>query len=238
LRFEPRSTGEAIAAAAMVLAAGGVGVLALGALSAAIGLWRGRQFGHSGMQSFSVIGKTRVFDLVAPGPALLVTGVWRSRLLISQAARQLLTKGEMEVAIRHELSHVSRSDNLKKLAFRLCRFPFLGDLERKWLEATELAADDAAVTDAAAAVDLAAAVLKMAANAYKLRVPDLTMSLSGDDDSALRARVERLLAWTPRPRKTRSLPAILGFAAAVLAIAISYPYVLVRTHELTELLFR
>src|SRR5205085_9900657 len=101
------------------------------------------------------------------------------------------------VAIRHELAHIAQRDNLKKLALRFACFPFFAGLERAWMHAAELASDEAAATDALAAADLASALLKVAA-APAARVPELAMSLVPDPDAALRARVERLLAWQPR----------------------------------------
>ena len=63
--------------------------------------------------------------------------------------------------MNHEIAHVRRRDNLKKLLLRFVAFPRMAGLEAAWIEATEMAADDAAVLNASEALDLAAALLKL-----------------------------------------------------------------------------
>jgi Zn-dependent protease with chaperone function len=67
----------------------------------------------------------------------------------------------LQTALNHEVAHVSRRDNLKKLLLRFVAFPGMSGLETAWLEATEMAADDAAVSTAGDALDLAAALIKL-----------------------------------------------------------------------------
>jgi len=94
-------------------------------------------------------------------PAMTAAGIVRPRVLMSGVAEFLLTANELQTALNHEVAHVRRRDNLKKLLLRFVAFPGMAALEAAWLEATEMAADDAAVSNAGEALDLAAALIKL-----------------------------------------------------------------------------
>ena len=70
-----------------------------------------------------------------------------------------------------------RRDNLKKLLLRFVAFPGMAGLEAAWLEATEMAADDAAVSNAGEALDLAAALIKLSRLGPVEAPVDLTAAL-------------------------------------------------------------
>jgi beta-lactamase regulating signal transducer with metallopeptidase domain len=170
---------------------------------------------------------------------ILVAGIFRPTLLISTRASELLNEREMQVAIRHELAHVRFRDNLRRLVLGFCGFPLLAGLERKWMQAAELAADDSAATDEASALDLASTLLKMANRSCAAPNPEVAMSLLSEGDNALQARVERLLAWHPAAK--RGSHRFLFAAAAVSGIvllAMNYGSLLGHVHELTELFVR
>jgi hypothetical protein len=136
---------------------------------------------------------------------------------------------------------VRRRDNMKKLLLRFVAFPGMAGLEAAWLEATEMAADDAAVSKAAEALDLAAALIKLS------RLPvappvDLTAALVHASASIMHARVERLIDWRDEHLVSSarfSLWYRLGAAcAAVALLAVGYSQLLVRVHTATEWLVR
>jgi beta-lactamase regulating signal transducer with metallopeptidase domain len=241
LDLEPRTTEETIGAVGVLLACAGMFVIAAGIFSAGWAVWRTQRFVSScaPRREINVEGPAVAVEIAAPTPVLLVAGAWRPKLLISEGARELLDNREMEMATRHEMAHVHRSDNLKKLALRLCGFPCLKDLERSWIEASEIAADDAAVTDQAAALDLASALLKIASSRNPARVPELAMSLAAARDRALRARVKRLLEWQqPAERRPRWMLRIALVAIPLLLAAVAYGPLLGYAHEFTELIIR
>src|SRR5947209_20522386 len=92
---------------------------------------------------------------------MTAVGIIRPRVLLSDTAEALLLPDELRSALRHEAAHIRRRDNLKKLLFRLAAFPGMSQLEAAWLEATELASDEAAVSNLSEALDLAAALIKL-----------------------------------------------------------------------------
>jgi beta-lactamase regulating signal transducer with metallopeptidase domain len=145
----------------------------------------------------------------------------------------------MQAAIRHELAHASRHDNFKKLAFQVSRFPFLSGLERSWMQAAELAADDAAVIDESSAVDLASALLKVASRTPAREMPELATSLVPHTEQELRTRIERLISWEHRPASaSRRRLWVLFILTGLGALAVSYGPLLRQVHELSELLIR
>jgi hypothetical protein len=137
---------------------------------------------------------------------------------------------------------VHRRDNLRKLVLRLVAFPGMSALESAWREATEMAADDAAVSNASEALDLAAAVIKLSRLASLETPAALTTALVHSSASSLNARVERLIAWTEPGQDTAPQYSVryLLFAATagVITLAVTYSELLVRVHTATEWLVR
>ena len=180
-------------------------------------------------------------------PAMTVAGIVRPRVLLSQAAEAVMTAAELQMALNHEVAHVRRRDNLKKLMLRCVAFPGMAGLEAAWLEATEMAADDAAVSNASEALDLASALIKLS----RLKPAewgsvdpaiDLTAALVHGSASVISARVERLIAWSGHRHaspKTFSPWYGVGAAAATIAVfAVTYSELLVQVHTATEWLVR
>jgi hypothetical protein len=242
LGLEPYQAEETVGRLGLGLAFGGIIVVGFGAISALLALWKARRFLASCPQT-----RTRqldhsgasVVEIATANPMLLVAGIYRPKLLISEQAVRLLHPCEMQAAIRHELAHVSSHDNFKKLAFQVSRFPFLSGLEQSWMQAAELAADDAAVTDESSAVDLASALLKVASRTCAREMPELATSLLPNTEQALRTRIERLITWQHRPASAprRQLWALF-ILTALGTLAVSYGPLLRQVHELSELLIR
>ena len=175
-------------------------------------------------------------------PALTAAGIVRPRVLLSSAAEFVLNPNELQTALNHEVAHVRRRDNLKKLLLRFVAFPGMSELETAWLEATEMAADDAAVSSAGDALDLAAALIKLSRLGPVEAPVDLTAALVHSPASAMNARVERLIQWCEDrrvPPQTHSAWYGVGAAMATVAVfAVTYSQLLVRVHSATEWLVR
>ena len=137
-------------------------------------------------------------------PALTAAGILRPKILLSGSAEFLLNGNELRTALNHELAHIRRRDNFKKLLLRFVAFPGMRGLETAWLEASEMAADDAAVSSTADALDLAAALLKLSRLKADEPSPDLTAALVHGHAAIINARVERLISW-PRGPKGRGI---------------------------------
>jgi Zn-dependent protease with chaperone function len=175
-------------------------------------------------------------------PAMAAAGIVRPKVLMSGAAESLLTANELQTALNHELAHVSRRDNLKKLLLRFVTFPGMSGLEAAWLEATEMAADDAAVSNAGEALDLAAALIKLSRLGPVEPLGDLTAALVHSPASVMNARIERLIAWSDdRPTLPPRFSPWYGLGAALATVAVfavSYSQLLVQVHTATEWLVR
>ncbi|MGP0017913.1 MAG: M56 family metallopeptidase [Candidatus Sulfotelmatobacter sp.] len=179
-------------------------------------------------------------------PTMTAAGIVRPRVLLSAAAESALTANELRAALNHEVAHVRRRDNLKKLLLRLVVFPGMARLEAAWLEATEMAADDAAVSNAGEALDLAAALIKLSrlipAEFGRVDPAILITALLHSPAAVVNARVERLIAWSDERLESpqRFSPWYgLGAATATVAVfAVTYSQLLVHVHTATEWLVR
>jgi beta-lactamase regulating signal transducer with metallopeptidase domain len=170
-------------------------------------------------------------------PPLILVGITRPRIMISDAAAMLLSDGELQAAIRHEISHARSWDNLKKMLVSATPFLGMGSLEKAWQEAAELAADNRAVTNRKDALDLAAALIKLSRSFQPLPSSLLAAELVSGR-SSISVRVDRLLNWRTAGQFSRRgwpwvLPVLLTM---IVAIVSNYGAALVLTHRLTELL--
>ena len=224
LFFEPLNMHEGIRGVAIIGSALALGLLAVGVLRSFLA-WRNTAKLVNACTTPESAGK----------PAVFISGIWRSRLIISSAARSLLNERELAAAVRHESAHARRRDNLKQLILRFCAFPLLSSMNRAWLRAAEIAADDAAVTDEESALDLASALATIARNS--VIVPRLGMSLVPEVDAPLKTRIERLLSWKPRAQKRRYHLRWMAMSLIVLAFAVHANTLFAQAHEVTEVLF-
>jgi len=175
-------------------------------------------------------------------PPLTAAGILRPAVWLSRSAEAVLTPAELESALRHEVVHVRRRDNLRKLVLRLVTFPGMRALEGAWLEAAEMAADDAAVSSAGEALDLACAVIKLSQLAPLEAPGELTTALVHSPIESLDARVQRLVAWEelhePASRESSSRLAFAIAATSVTVLVLGYGHLLFAMHAATELLMR
>jgi Zn-dependent protease with chaperone function len=176
----------------------------------------------------------------AAAPPLLVYGVRSPVILVSEAAVSLLNRDELRVSVQHEVEHTRCHDNLKKLIVHSCPFPGMGSLDRAWQEASELSADQAAVSTHREALDLAAALIKLSQLAPLQLPPAFTTGLV-NSATPVSLRVERLLDWSgPECRRSQLrlwylLPATLVMATYAIT---DYTRALSFTHHLTEWFIR
>jgi hypothetical protein len=247
--FEPRAVNEPIGGWLPGLAFAGLAVIvaglwnaatALRGISTAAGRWA---TGASTLTNPAIISRQITLSrTTAVAPPLTAAGVFRARVWLSSVAEQVLTASELHSALRHELVHVCRRDNLRKLFLRFAAFPGMAKLESAWREATEMAADDGAVSSAVEALDLAAAVIKLSRLNPLVSLPgELATSLVHSPAESVNARVSRLLAWSEN-RETRPLAnwrkAALWAAATLTTLILTYTHLLLRVHAATELLVR
>lgn len=254
LLLEPRAVNEPLGAVPVVLGLCGMIVLLAGMWKAAtallqasrtVGRWssEARVLSSRAIDSSSIDCAASVpVRVSAVAPPLTAAGILRPSVWLSQAAEFVLSEREFETALRHEVTHVRSRDNLRKLILRLVAFPGMAELERAWREATEMAADDAAVSSAAEALDLAAALIKLSRLSPLEPPAALTTALVHSPAESVNARVERLIAWTEQRQSQApgySLVYPLCTAAAVaVTLAVTYGQLLVRVHAATEWLVR
>jgi Zn-dependent protease with chaperone function len=243
--LEPHAIREPVGAIPLVLGLCGLILVLLGILNATaavsaasrtIATWVGDGLLVKGESSVPVLRMSRVV------PALTAAGIFRPLVLMSDAVEAVLNASELRSALRHELAHLRRRDNLKKLLLRFVVFPGMDALEVAWLQATEMAADDAAVSTASEALDLAAALIKLSRLATLPSAPDTATTLIHAPLASVNARIERLIAWNGQQKKPTlaisPLYTVCVMVTTVAAVAVTYSQALVRVHTATEWLVR
>lgn len=172
-------------------------------------------------------------------PPLIIVGVRHPRILVSEATVALLSRNELRMALKHEHEHMKSRDNLKRLIFSFCPFPGMARLERAWSQATELAADAAAVSNQRDALDLAGALIKVSRLLPVKAAPACgTAFVAG----SVSERVAFLLDWD-KASKSRRVHIrtwfVIPFVVALsLLVSVAHSPVLILTHALTERLVR
>jgi Zn-dependent protease with chaperone function len=242
LLLEPRSTNEAIGVAPLALGFCCLILLGTGVIRASIAQRRASQALRKWLDGSTILESADAVPVFRTGndaPTLTVAGVCAPKVLVSDAAVAMLNPPELRSALRHEIAHVLRYDNLKKLLFRFSVFPAMADLEHAWSEQTEMAADDAAVSNFHDALDLAAALIKVSRIGPIKPAGELTMALL-HSSTALSTRVQRLVAWdkAKEPQGDQRWRYALPAAVTVVAVIANYSSVLARMHAVTEWLVR
>jgi len=261
LLLEPRAVDEALGLPAGLLGCCGLALIAVGFWNAGtawikalrtVARWSGaaqsRELNFSSLDvgaSFAGLQKTTSASILRSAVSawpLTAAGVLRPSVWLTSAAESVLNERELAAALQHEFVHVRRWDNLRKLILRLVAFPGMAGLESAWRQATEMAADDAAVSSAAEALDLASAVIKLSRLVPLQAPPDLTTALVQNSLESVNARVERLVTWSERQQipapKYSWRYALCGAAATIVTLAAMYSTLLLRMHMATEWLVR
>lgn len=244
--LEPRSAEEPLSALAIVLAGGGILILLAGLCNAALALKSASEAverwstGAHVVQSCTAELPVSVLRTSATAPPLTAAGILKPTVWLSGAAEFVLNERELQSALRHEFVHVRRRDNLRKLILRFVAFPGMKRIEADWREATEMAADDAAVGNESQALDLAAAVIKLSRLTPFYTPTALTTTLVQSPAESVNARVQRLVDWRERPVPEGVSCWRYAMCASAIAagLVVSYSGLLIRVHEATEWLVR
>ncbi len=195
------------------------------------------------------------YRLRHPFPVMALVGTWRPRLFIAEKLLAELNPAELAAALAHEAGHLAARDNGKRALLRACRdvltlVPCGRALDRAWDAAAEEAADEyAARTSQSTALNLAAALVKIARLVPMQMKPatPINVSFIDADASFLTRRVQRLvqMAETANPRYetvTQSVVAlqmlVLGAIFCLAFLVISNPTLLSGAHELLEVFVR
>ena len=246
LLLEPRQVNEPLNAWLLAL---GVCAVALVIYGVANAIWAARTAARSvsiwtaAARPVEPCANVPVLRIAPRIPAMTVVGVLRPRILLSGTAESMLTPGELQTTLHHEIAHVRRRDNLKKLLMRFVAFRGLSGLEAAWLEATELSADDDAVSTADEALDLAAALIKLSRLGME-PAGHLKASLMDGPRSFVSIRIERLIAWSEWSggrTRAKGFTRWYGLAVGLTSIAAfvhAYSHLLMRVHTATEWLVR
>jgi beta-lactamase regulating signal transducer with metallopeptidase domain len=247
--LEPHGAKEAVGVLPTVLSICGIAFVLAGAWNAALALLRSSRALKRWSIAASTIGSVPVdskqsasiLRSASAAPPLAAAGIFKHTVWLSATIEFVLSERELHTAFRHEIVHMQRKDNLRKLILRFVAFPGMAALEAAWREASEMAADDAAVSNSAEALDLAGAVIKISRLALLEPAAELTTALVGSAAESVCARVERLMTWSERQDLALRFPlqsAWLIAAALALAVSISYGHLLVLVHAATEWLVR
>jgi Zn-dependent protease with chaperone function len=170
MEFEPRSTSEMMSVRLFVL--GGLGALVL------IAMWTRaartvqattlvRKEWRRGSKKLYIEGMdVPVYCLEGPRSVLAVLGVLQPEIFVARAVTQVLSAEELAAAIAHERAHVRSFDNLKQILLKITRLPLCRNAVRQsetaWINASEVAADEAALATGVSPLDLSAALVKVA----------------------------------------------------------------------------
>jgi Zn-dependent protease with chaperone function len=244
LLLEPRGIDEPMSVFLLLLGLAGAAVGIYGLANASIAIVRARQTIASWSDRAELASSNNNIPVlrISPAvPAMATAGIIHSKIMVSSVAESLLAAGELQTALNHELAHVRRRDNLKKLLLRFATFPGMTALDEAWLEATEMAADDAAVSSRSDALDLASALIKLSRLGPADPSADLTMALIHRPASVMNARVERLISWNDARPDENSISLRYGLAVAIgmsAILAVTYTQLLVHVHTATEWLVR
>jgi Zn-dependent protease with chaperone function len=255
LLFEPRTIQEPLGGLPLALGLCGIGLAMFGAANAVAAMIRASRIIAQWMSKANAIQSPLSVPLLRIdrfAPALVAAGILRPRVLLSAAAQSVLSDNELRTALQHEVAHVSRRDNLKKLFLSFVAFPGMKNLETAWLEYTEMAADHAAVSSVGEALDLAAALIKLSKinSTREPRTGDISRELMTafvhGSAALIGARVERLIHWrdehsNPGEKSSRRSGAEAALAMAItmtVTVAITYSHLLAQVHTATEWLVR
>lgn len=249
LWLEPQAASERIGFVCMAFAIlGGLscaGSIARVARSLAATIRCNRAWRKAGSETLLPGESSKAVIVEKGAPLLALVGVFRPRLVVSQAVVHFLSAEQLDLALQHERAHRGSRDNLKRLFLLLAPdpIPFLRNsstLERSWAKFSEWAADDEAVCgDAYRALSLAAALLGLARLGAGQTLNCLhTALLPADQDLA--ARVDRLLQVQPLEAasqlRTRTLASNSSVVIATcIGILLVLPAILSSVHRLLEL---
>ncbi len=248
LWLEPGATDESVGAVFVLAALCGSLIWISSLLRAGRALAAARRFALRCRQTCSDAAlpgtNLRAEILESDAPVLLLTGVFRPRLVLSSGVMHSLTTQQLHSALLHEEAHRASRDNFKRLLLLLSPgiLPFalsFRSLDRAWAQFSEWAADDdVSRNDPEQSLLLAESLVRVARmGAGPHPLPIFTSFVPPDQD--LSTRVNRLLVpQSFELRSWRRIRAIAFGAACTLAglvtLLLARPGVLQSVHELLE----
>jgi Zn-dependent protease with chaperone function len=246
LRYEPRDTIERPGLLLLVFALAAV-MLCGAAAGRLLTSWRAslacsrllRQCGRP----WSRPDGRRVFLIESAYPVAAVTGLFRTRLLISTRIVSECTPRELEAVIRHEAAHIRRGDNLLRAAMRYLPDPLLllkagRELQADWAAAAEEAADDeAAGPRVEARTELAAALVRVARMAQG-PPPHWMPALAFYEGTNLENRVRRLLRAGSAAQAVSARQIVLSLSVFATGALLVAEDVSLELHNVMELAVR
>ena len=237
--FEPPHGGEAHGALLPLLALAGAGLLAIWGSRAARMLIVSRRMTASWSRGGSPVDDRRwgmpALLIDTGSPVVAVAGLARPRLFVDRSVLVLCTDCELDAIAAHERAHVRRLDNVRRLLVGACAGPGSA-AAAAWRASAEQAADRSAATSPRAALDLAAALLKLSRARRGPAWHDALLSTVHDGGS-LESRVRGLLAvdsHSAAPAEGGAQSAWLAFAAVLILPAA--PRLLQLVHGALEVL--
>lgn len=249
--LEPRGIEETAGGILRALAVGGGLLLAAGLARGWLSVRRTARALRSRVAGSRPIGRLHpdvpTFETPGAGALMLLAGVFRPRLYISERVLEALDPDELQAAVAHEVAHHRAWDNAKRhvLAFApdLVSWTAHGRaLEQRWQASAELAADAAAADGRRQkAASLASALVKVARLSGGRPLPDYGCA-PFHDGHPIAGRVRRLMDGdyaTPAPRRAGSVRLAFSLATTGLILgAFQWQTALAFVQELTELLVR
>lgn len=259
LRFEPRSSGEFVGFRLLMLAVPGAVVLSTMAMRAARLLYAtsrlNRQWSAKA-QTLSVPGVQLPVYCVDDSESLMaVIGIFRPRIFVARRFAETLTAEELSAAVAHEIAHVRAFDNLRQLFLKITRAPrWMSSFrmtDAAWTNASEVAADETALSHGASALDLSSALIKAGRLGSRTALCEAVAAshlLPAVNQSSFELRVAHLRELLEQDNgrdavRIQSHPAIqygpgLVCLSLLLAYAVSFNAMLPWIHECLEVLAR
>ncbi|HKU25996.1 MAG TPA: hypothetical protein VJQ54_11030 [Candidatus Sulfotelmatobacter sp.] len=244
LLLEPRAIVEPMGFALVALALSGAALVGFGAANALLVILRTSRTIHLWTDSAEPVCSPAPFPILRIRdrvPPLIAVGIVRPKILLSGSAEFILNGNELQTGVRHEIAHILRRDNLKKLILRFVSLPGMHRLDAAWIQASEMAADEAAVSSTADALDLAAALIKLSKLTSAATPPAVSAALIQGHASLINARVERLISWSEPSRTLHESSAtkwLVWIVPPAVLFATSYFSLLGCLHRVTEWLVR
>ncbi len=187
-----------------------------------------------------------VWVLDCQSPSLAITGLFRSRIVISRELSDTLSPEQLSAALRHEGAHRRSLDNFKRLLLILAPGllpvwnPF-GAIEKAWCRFVEWAADDVAVAGNLDSSLALSSALVLAARLGLTPSPQPLMTSFASETGDLGQRVNRMLRspLAPIPKRTW-IPCTISLmmASGVAAAAVHSPRAYSTMHAFLEHLTR
>lgn len=249
--FEPHHESERVGPVMLTLAAIAVVQLFASAAIAAATSWRTRAAArvwlHGGMPlDVDPPAGVPAYAIDSRAPIVALVGVFKPRLIAARSVIDACSVEELNAIVAHERGHLHAHDNLKRWLMACApdalRWTSIHrEIAAAWHDAAEDAADDAATTgDAAARVDLAALLVKIARLAPEPAWRDATVS-PFVEPGGLNRRVRRLLSAALPPHHgphPAARAALMLLAAAVTTTIAMRPASLELIYQATEALVR